>query len=181
MRTTAVALRYARALFEVAKKADAIDRIESDLGLIGHSLETMPRLAEALAHPLVPGERKKRIIAGVFSAAIDPVTLDFVCLLIDKRRSDVLAQMEGEYVNLANEYRGVTPALVTSAVPLSADERTALHAKLEVFTGKKVELTMEEDSTLIGGIMVRIGDTVIDGSVRGDLARLKDRLLGRTG
>lgn len=179
MRMTTLARRYAGALFAAAKDAGAIDRIESDLGLITYSLQTMPRLNETISHPLIPGQRKKVIIAEIFKAKIAPITLDFIQLLIDKRRPDIVAEVEQEYVRLANEHRGVVPALVTSAVPLTAEEKTLLQKKLEGFTGKKIELTLGEDPELIGGLVVRIGDTVMDGSVKGYLASLRDRLLGR--
>ena len=179
MSTTALARRYAGALFDVARKSNAIDKIESDLGLLTYSLKTMPRLSEALTHPLVPAERKKKIVGEVFESAIDTITIDFVGLLIDKRRPEILDEIEIEYISLANDFRGVTPALVTSAVTLSADERELLNKKLEGFTGKKVELTLEVDPSIIGGLVVRIGDTIIDGSVNGYLASLKVKLLGK--
>jgi len=179
MRMSALARRYAGALFEVAKNSDAIDKIESDLGLLSYSLQSMPRLNEAISHPVLPPARKKEIVSEIFKSELDQVTIDFVSLLIDKRRADILDEIEREFVNLANEYRGVTPALAISAVPITSDERKQLQKKLEGFTGKKIELTIEEDPEIIGGIIVKIGDTIIDGSVRGYLAGLKDKLLGR--
>lgn len=179
MRQSTLARRYAGALFEQARTANAVDRIESDLGMVTYSVQSMPRLQETLTHPLIPADRKKAIIAQVFEKSIDSITLNFLYLLIDKRREDIIADTEQEYVVLANDFRGVVPAMATSAVPLTADEKTSLQAKLEVFTGRKVELHIDEDPELIGGLVVRIGDTVIDGSVRGYLAALKDKLLGR--
>lgn len=178
MRFRAIARRYAGALFEAAKQAEAIDFVESDLGLITYSLQTMPRLKEALEHPLIPAERKKVIIADVFKGEIQDVMLHFLSLIVDKRREDILEDVEQEYVRLANEFRGVVTAMVTSAVPLAASEKSELRGKLEDLTGKKVELELGEDPALIGGLVVRIGDTVMDGSVRGYLASLKNQLLG---
>ena len=178
MRLTTLARRYAGALFRAAKDADAIDNVESDLGLISYTLQAAPRLREALAHPLIPPARKKEIVAELFEGAIQDVTLHFLGLLIDKRREEVLEDVEPEYVRLANEFQNIMPVVVTSAVPLTSDEVAGLQAKLAEFTGKKVELELEEDPSLIGGLVVRISDTVIDGSVRGYLASLKDRLLG---
>jgi len=179
MRLTILTRRYAGALFGAAKDADAIDRVESDLGLIAYSLQTMPRLREVLSHPLIPAGRKKEIVAEVFKSRIQDVTRHFLDLLIDKRREEILEEVEREYVRLANEFRGVMPVSGASAVPLTSEERARLRAGLEEFTGKRVELQLEEDGSLIGGLVLRIGDTVIDGSVRGYLASLKDQLLGR--
>lgn len=178
MRLTAVARRYAGALFGAARQAEVIDLVESDLGLITYSLQTMPRLKEALEHPLIPAERKKEIVADVLKGEVQEVTLHFLSLVIDKRREDILDGVEQEYVRLANESRGVVTAVVTSAVPLTPSERNELRGKLGEFTGKNVELDVAEDPTLIGGLVVRIGDTVLDGSVRGYLALLRSQLLG---
>ena len=179
MSVSTLARRYAGAVFEAAKSAGAIDKVESDLGLVTYSLQTMPRLREALSHPLIPAARKKEIAAEVFGGKVEGVTLDFLNLLIDKRREEIIEHVEREYVQLANECRGIVVAVASSAVPLTPEERAGLRAKLEQFTGKKVELRAEEDPGLIGGLLVRIGDTVIDGSVKGYLASLKHRLLGK--
>lgn len=178
MRQTAIARRYAGALFEAAKSEDAVDRVESDLGLITFSLENTPRLREVMVHPLIPAARKKEIAVEVFDGRVQEVTLHFLELVIDKRREEILADVEPEYVRLANEFRNVVPVTVTSAVPLTADEQSALRKKLEKLTGKMVELGLAEDPELIGGLVVQIGDTVIDGSVRGYLASLREKLLG---
>jgi len=177
MKMTALATRYADAILGQAKELNAVDKVESDLGLLAYSLRTMPKLNEALAHPLIAAKKKKQIAAEVFENKVDQVALDFMGLLIDKRRVNLIEGIEEEYVRLANEYRGVTPALVTSAVPITKEEQRLLQQKLEVFTGKRVELSIEEDSALIGGLIVRIGDTIIDGSVRGYLSNLKEKLL----
>lgn len=181
MRMTTLARRYAGALFSVARNADdidVIDNIESDLGLIGHSLETMPRLAETLNHPLIPPARKKAIVTEVFGGKVQDVTLRFLLLVVEKRREAVLPDVEQEYVRLANEHRGVVSVSVASAVPLAPDEVAALKAGLDRFTGKQTELDVGVDPDIIGGIAVRIGDTVIDGSVRGYLASLREKMLG---
>ena len=179
MRQSAVARRYAGALFQAAKEAGAIESVESDLGLISYSLEANPRLREALTHPLIPESRKKEIIADVFAGSVQDVTLDFLYLVTDKRREAILTDVEVEYVRLANNYRNVVPVQATTAVQLSPDETAALRGKLERFTGKNVQLELSEDPWIIGGLIIQIGDTVIDGSVRGYLSSLREKLLGR--
>lgn len=179
MRMTTLARRYARALLSSAEKAGEIDRIESDLGLITYTVQTVPELHATLNHPLLPAERKSAIVADVFSRRIAPLTLQFLNLLIDKRRVGVLDEIEQEYVRLANELRGVVPALVTSAVALTHEEQNQLKEKLDQYTGRGVTLTLELDPMLIGGLTVRIGDKVIDGSIKGYLAALKSKLLAQ--
>lgn len=181
MRMTTLARRYAGALFETVRQLDVIDvidMVESDLGLINYSLETMPRLVEVLNHPLIPRERKKAIVSEIFKARVHAVTLRFLELVIDKRREGILSDIEPEYVRLANEWRGIVPVIVTSAVPLTEDAVNALKKKLDTFTGKNADLELQEDPDLIGGLTIRIGDRVIDGSVRGYLVSLREQMLG---
>ena len=179
MRSTTLARRYAGALFDEARRLDEIDTVESDLGLMSHTLQTIPDLRQAITHPLIPSSRKKEIITRIFESSAQLVTLQFLCLLIDKRREEILEDVEIEFVQLANDFRNIQPVMVTSAIPLTAEEQSALAAKLNQFTGKQVELLMRQDESIIGGMTIKIGDTVIDGSVRGYLADLENRMLER--
>lgn len=156
-----------------------MDSVESDLGMITYSLDEIPQLGETMVHPLIPAARKKEIISEIFKGKIQDVTLDFLFLLVDKQREEIIADVETEYIRLANEYRQVATVMVTSAVPLTEDEQAKLREKLGQLTGKKVELQLAEDPELVGGLIVQIGDTVIDGSVRGYLASLREKMLGR--
>ena len=178
MRLSTLARRYAGALFEIARQSDVIDQVESDLGMIGYSLQTMPKLVETLRHPLIPPVRKKAIVAEIFRDHVQDVTLRFVELVIDKRREEILPDVEPEYVRLANDYRGILPVAITSAVPLTKDEMRLLKGRLDELTGKNTDLELSEDPDLIGGLTICIGDTVIDGSVRGYLAVLREQMLG---
>ena len=179
MRQSAIARRYAGALFQTARDMGAVDAVESDLGLITYTLESNPNLQEVIMHPLIPSSRKKEIVASVFADNVQDVTLDFLYLVIDKRRETILPDVEVEYVALANDYRNVATVQVTTAIALSPDEISLLRAKLESFLGKQVEIQLSEDPQLIGGLVVQIGDTVIDGSVRGYLTSLREKLMGK--
>jgi len=169
--------RYATALFEAARKANAIDRVESDLGLVSYALETMPSLMEAVRSPLVQRDHKKAVLRDLFADKIHEVTLSFLDLLVEKRREEVVLETEPEYVALADDARGIAKAEVTAAVHLTAEEESRLAAKLSRMTGKRAELSISVDSGIIGGLMVKIGDTVIDGSIRSQLAAIKEKLL----
>ncbi len=170
-----VVKRYASALFMAASKADVVDRIESDLGLISYVMETSPELLKTMYSPLVADEAKKTVLREVFDGKIDQITLRYMELLVDKRREQVLLQTEEEYIKLANEARGVADAQVRTAVRLTDEQTEAITAKLEKLTGKKIHLIKLVDPKLIGGVEVRIGDHVIDGSIRGQLAELRKR------
>lgn len=179
MRLISLARRYAGALFEAAKDADIIDKVESDLGMMTYSLNAVPRLSEALSHPLIPSVKKKEIAREIFEGNVDTITLDFLCLLIDKHREEVLTDIETEYIQIADSWRGIVKAVVTSAVALTDDEQHRIQSKIAAQTGKTVALEIHQDPSLIGGVIVKIGDTIIDGSIKSYLAALRDQLLGK--
>jgi len=174
-----VVKRYAAALFSQAQAAGTVDLVESDLGLVTYTLDTVPRLREALFSPLIPASKKREIVTQVFRSKIHELTLFYLYLLIDKRREELIGQTEAEFIHLANEARGVTIARVKSAVELTEQELTSLREKLSAHTGRQVDLQLEIDESIIAGVVVRIGDTVIDGSIAGFLDRLREQLLTR--
>ena len=169
--------RYASALFGAASKADAVDAVESDLGLVGYVLESSPALWDAMVSPIIPPAKMREILGDIFEGKVHKITLAYLRLLADKRRAEAIRQTESEYVALANEARGIVQAEVTSATPLDEDQEARLVSKLSATTGQQIQLAKRVDPSAIGGVLVRIGDTVIDGSVRGQLAALRERLL----
>lgn len=171
--------RYAAALFRSAQSADVVDLVESDLGLIAYSFETVPSLEQAIVSPLIPAEKKREIVTGIFQDKIQEVTLFYLYLLIDKRREEIITQTEEEYIRLANEARGIVCARVTAAVELTDNEITRLRAKLSEITSCRVDLSIEIDPSIIGGLVVRIGDTVMDGSIAGHLEKIREEFLNR--
>jgi F-type H+-transporting ATPase subunit delta len=179
MREESVARRYAAALFAQAKKTDALQRIEADLALVAEAMTRTPMLRSMLAQPQVTEARKKQSLRNAFGDQISPATLAFLNLLVDKRRADLLVTAQAEFTRMSRDYRNVARATATSAVPLTPEQTAALEASLEARTGKDIELETAVDPSLIGGVLVRIGDTVLDGSVRGSLDRLREQLLTR--
>jgi F-type H+-transporting ATPase subunit delta len=171
--------RYAAALFNSARAADVVDMVESDLGLITYSFETIPSLEQAVVSPLIPAAKKREIVTGVFQNKIHEVTLFYLYLLIDKRREEIITATEAEYIRLANESRGIVAAQVTAAVELTDDEIVRLKAKLSERTGCRVDVSVEIEPSVIGGLIVRIGDTVMDGSIAGHLERIREEFLNR--
>jgi F-type H+-transporting ATPase subunit delta len=169
--------RYAAALFAAASKADAVDTVESDLGLVVLTLQSSPELWETITSPIVPSENKRAILEDIFKGKVHEITLLYLGLLVDKRREEAALQTQEEYVLLANEARGIVDAEATTAKPLDESEQAQLVAKLSSMTGKQIRLQCIIDPAVIGGVLVRIGDRVIDGSVKGQLEALREQLL----
>lgn len=169
--------RYAAALFAAASKADSVDKVESDLGLVGLTLNASPALWEAITSPVVPAANKRSILQDIFKDKVTDVTLSYLMLLVDKRREEAALQTEEEFVLLANEARGIVHAEATTALPLDEAQQAQLVAKLSATTGKQIRLKCKIDPSIIAGVLVRIGDRVIDGSVKGQLEALREQLL----
>jgi len=174
-----VARRYAGALFQQTLQEGIVDQVGEDLRLIASTMDSMPTLRQFFNQPMVPPRRKRSAMEILFEGKVQDLTLRFLFLLIDKRREAILDRVHPEYEALANEARRMVVARVATAIPMTPDQEARLQARLQRVTGKTVRLETEVDPAIIGGVKVRIGDTVMDGSIQGALASLAERLQGQ--
>lgn len=172
-----VAKRYASALFTAARKTGKLDSVEADLATLEKLWSEIPALRQALESPLVPSDRKQEIVDKSLASGLDPLTRSFLHLLIEKRRVEILLTVREEFDRQADEARGLLRAHAVVAFEMDDVQRAALVSALEKRTGKLVELTVDVDTAVIGGAVVRMGDKIIDGSVRGSLERLREQML----
>jgi len=173
-----VARRYAAALFGVARRDGILDAVEQDLSLVRRFLAEVPYLRAVLMQPLVSVSRKNTVVDEAFGDRVTASSLNFLKLVIRKRREDLIGECIREFHVLLAEHTNTVDAEAWTAVPMTLEQQEQLVRSLHTLTGKKVRLRAELDGTLVGGVVVRIGDTVIDGSVRGKLERLERQLLG---
>ena len=178
MKDIRVAKRYAAALFGVALRDQVLDAVTADLELISRFLNEVPYLRAVLMQPLVSDERKNKVVVEAFGDRVTASSLSFLKLLIRKRREDLIPECIREFKALVAEHSGTVDAEAWTAVPMTLDQQQGLVLSLHALTGKKVRLRAEVDTDLVGGVVVRLGDTIIDGSVRGKLERLERQLLG---
>jgi F-type H+-transporting ATPase subunit delta len=180
MTLSAVAARYANALADVVTAPAAPispQNALAELRAFEAALESSLELREVLATPAVPASRKKAVIGRIGDAVgISKVPRNFLYVLVDHRRIGSLRDILQQFEEAVDKHMGFTRAEVSSAEPLSEAQRAALNAQLERLTGKKVRMRVAVDPALIGGAVARIGSTVYDGSVRGQLAALERRL-----
>ena len=179
MPETRVARRYAAALFQFALETGQVDAVVGDLERVLELMRGFPELAAAVRRPSVPASVKKRLLDELLADEVQPITLDFLKLLIDKRRYDILPEVPECYKELADSHRGIVSVQVRSAVPLTEEEKERLSEVLARSLRKQVRLKTNVDPSLIGGVMLRIGDRLLDGSVKGQLNLLRQRLIGR--
>lgn len=170
-----LALRYAKALFMAAQEKGEEARVQADLaGSHGVLLDCLP----VLRHPRVSAADKKKRLSEVLGGRVSQTTLRFLELLIDKKRFDLLPFVSAHFGRLIAEKNNLVKALVRAARPLSAQAQERLKRGLQEFAGKNVELEVREDPEIIGGLVVRLGDWVMDSSLRGQLRRLKEAMNG---
>lgn len=174
---TRVATRYAQALFDVASKENIVSAVSDDLTAIVGALANDARFQTFIDNPSLNRESKLKLIESVFSDRTTALTMQLFRLLLDKRREGMIATVATEFDRFRREASNTLFAQVLSALPLSDDERKAIVAKLEKSSGQKVEATFETDANLMSGVKVHVGNSVMDGTVRGSLNRLRDKLL----
>ncbi len=167
--------RYALALFEAAEQLDKVDLIFGDMEAIGMTLAGSRELRSLLASPVVKPDVKSRVLEEIFKKQISKETMSFITLLVKKQREGLLAETTVEFRSLYEMKRGVLNASVESAVELREEERNEITTKLETMLGKKVTPTFTVDPAIRGGFVARIGDTLIDASLRHQLEVLREQ------
>ena len=171
------AKRYATALFHAAVHADNLTKVETDLSNLLKWMQESPVLRQYWESPLVPSGRKREQITTVLGESVEDLTLSFLRLLIDKRREDILDAVDFELRQHADTSRHIIRAEATFALAPTDAEKQSLIKSLAQRTGENVELTVSVDANILGGVVVRLHDTIIDGSVRGTLERVREQLL----
>ena len=170
------AKRFAEAAFQLATRDKALDAFADGLALSASLLGSGDVLG-VLRNPARPLAERIRLVDALIAKRVPEPILKLVGLLVERGKIDRIGAVEAEYRRLLNEQRGVIAAVATSAAPLGNDETEALAKKVAQMTGRTVELRVEVDESLIGGLTVRVGDTLYDASVRGRLERLRERLV----
>jgi F-type H+-transporting ATPase subunit delta len=172
-----VAKRYAVALFQLAKEQNKIDQIENELNVVKEVFTTNKELIDVLNHPKVTNETKKSIVKESF-AGLSQQVVNTLSLLVDRHRVDIVTDVVEFFVQNANEARGTEDATVYSVRPLSKNELSSISTSFAKKIGKKsLRLQNVVDNTLLGGVKLRIGNRIYDGSVSGKLERIERQLV----
>lgn len=171
-----VAKTYAEALFSVALELNQLDQYGQELDFVMESFKQHTDFYELYKTPRISNEEKKQIIEAVFQGKLSAEIMNFLKILSDKRRTNVIEAIVKDYHKLAHEHQNIVEAVAVTTVPLKNEDKVALEEKLSKMTGKKIILKNEMDQTIIGGMLIRMGDKVIDGTVQGRLSKLRESL-----
>jgi F-type H+-transporting ATPase subunit delta len=168
-----VASRYAKSLIDLAQDEKVLEEIRKDMELFTRTLRANHQLQAVLANPIIAHIKKIKILEAVFGKDVNKVTESFFRIMINKSRSEVLYATAREFINQYNVIKNITQAYVTSATPLSENNRKQVISELESVTGGKIELHTKVDPKLIGGFILTIGDRQVDTSISSSLKKLK--------
>jgi len=171
-----VAKRYAQALFNAAKAADVVTSVEADLNAVANQIAKDERFRDFLLAPYVARDDKTKILEKIFSDRVTALTMSALRLMLQKRREDDIEFVREEFVVLRREFEKKVHVMVTSTEMLTDTQKKQIEQKLEKLTGEDIEPDYEIDPLLIGGVRVTYGNYVLDGTVKGALRRLRDRM-----
>lgn len=177
MSAGAAAERYARAIFELAAEAGQLDRTSQEVSEFAASFSELPMLRRALENPVLEEAQREVLLRHIARRAeLSPLTINSLLVLLRRRRLGQLPAIARRLRSMSDEKNGVCRAKIVSAGSLPETYFTQLRQGLERVLGKRVIVEHEEDPELIGGIVARIGDRTIDGSIQGRLDELRRKL-----
>ncbi|HEX8980240.1 MAG TPA: F0F1 ATP synthase subunit delta [Parasulfuritortus sp.] len=174
---TTIARPYAEAVARLAKEGSNW-QAWSDMLTAAAQVACDPQVSALAGNPSVPSERVADVIVAICGDRLNVEGVNFVRLLAENKRFDSLAEIVRLFEEIKAELEGVLEARITTAYPLSAEQMAGLVAKLEAKFDRKIEATQEVDPELIGGVVIQVGDEVMDASVRGRLASMAATLKG---
>lgn len=177
MTNNTISKRYAKALVQLASEEGLIDRFREELLAVNSVVKADKELQSFFSNPAFTGEQKKAVMQELISrTGCSELVSNFLMLLVDKKRQAFLGQIVAAYEKLADEFSGLIRPMVSTAFVLNEKQVLDIRSALESKTGKKVIPQVTVDSSLIGGVVVQIGDMVYDSSVKTQLNRIQDIL-----
>jgi F-type H+-transporting ATPase subunit delta len=177
MQDSIIARKYATALFNATLKTGVVDKVADDLGSLGELMAADPRFLRYLESPQESTERKRELLVSMLKSRVAPTTFHFLNLIVDKKRTPFLPGIVRQFQEIVRHHHGIVKALVTTAVPLDADQGTRLRTELGRLTGKTIEIEPRVDPAILGGVIVAYENQIIDQSVRRGLDDLRDTLM----
>lgn len=176
--SSVVSRRYAKALRDLASEQKIVDKIERNFGKTIETVVKNRKLKNFFFNPVHRSEDKGKLLDQVIKdMQISGLLKNFLDFLIKKERFPEIEEIYKEYMHLSDQLHNRAEAQVTTAVPLKEEQKKELQAKLEKLTGKNIYLKTKEDASLIGGMITRIGSVVYDGSIKTQMAKLKEQIM----
>lgn len=179
MKNTIIARRYAKALFIVSKEEGSLDDYTRSLADFAQLYAENPEVVDVLTNPVYPMDVRSKVMEHLVKATeSSQVMSNFMNLLVHKKRAGILPDIAEQFNSLVDEDRNICQGTVISAMELTPDLQDKVQAMLEKITGKQVVLETQVDPAIIGGLIAKVGDLVLDGCLKTQLAGLKESIKG---
>ncbi|MDD3013406.1 MAG: F0F1 ATP synthase subunit delta [Candidatus Gastranaerophilales bacterium] len=172
-----IADRYANALIELGEKCEQLDIYNTDLGLILATFASHKDLNRFLEHPTIPIGDKKEIIENIFKGAVSPNILNTLKLLLDRNRIFIFPSIVYHYTEILNKKRNIAIAEVFTAIEIDEEIKIRVKNQLEKLFNKTINLEHKIQPDIIAGMVVKVGDRVIDGSIKARLENMKKQMI----
>lgn len=174
MADSRASFRYVKSLLGLAVEQNAVDQVHNDMQMFSRVVESNRDFKLMLQNPIIKHDKKREILEKLFKGKVHPLTMSIFDILTRKNREPILPAIAIEFHNAYNEYKGISKAFVTTAVPLDPKLRAEFEKIVKQYSNKKqVELIEKIDKDMIGGFILSVGDRQVDASIKNRLKALK--------
>ena len=173
MRYSRSSYRYAKALIGLAQEESVLDRVHEDMVLIRDSYSENSELRSVFDSSVIKIDSKRKIATNVFSKKVHEISLNFILLIVDKMRSSQMVEITSRFLHLYNEFKSLSVATVTTAIPLGKELKQAILEKVAKIWGKTVEVENIVDESVIGGFILKIGDLQYNVSISNKIKNMR--------
>ncbi len=179
MNDSKIAVRYAKALFELGIENKNLDQLRKDMDLVAHTC-SLPDVSLMLESPVVEKSKKKKLLTAILENSVQPLTLKFILLVAEQRREMHIQAISRNFIQRYRDYKGIKAAKITTAIKIDDEIQNQIKKVISEVFKSEVELATAENSELMGGFILRVGDEQIDASVTNKLNKLKREFLEKT-
>ncbi len=172
-----ISVRYALSLFDLAIEQKNLEQVQADMKMFVKTCGENHSLMTILKSPIIDGDKKTGVLEGVFAKHFNKLSVDFMKIIVRKRRESYLLDIANEFLELYKDHNNIVTASVTTASIINEAAKAQIKTNLEKQTGKTIDLVCKVDANLIGGIKIQVGDKLFDDSIARQLNNLKLHLL----
>jgi len=176
MNESKITVRYAKALFALAKENNAFESMKNDMALLYQCIHDLPELQYVIQSPVIKVSDKVKLFGETFKSSFSPITLSFITLVLENRREEYLLGISRYFLTLLKTEQGIQSAEIVTAIPLNEELKKSLLHFITTKFKTKVDLNETVDEKLIGGFILRVGDQQLDASISNKLAQIKSSL-----
>lgn len=172
-----IADRYAEAVLDIAEEKECLDFVKNDIKTVVETFKVNKNLQQFIEHPLVPVKDKKEVVESIFDNKISPYVINLIKLLLDRNRMFIFEAINESFKKLFNKRFNIALVEVTTAIEIDENIKESLKNKLGEMLSKHIELTTKIDPEIIAGVVIKVEDKVIDGSINACLENIKKQLI----